>query len=142
MTYVPVTWNTNDDADPNKLNQMSANDDYLYDHSVEGHYKFGNLNRTEGLKIWSALVELPASGHWWVGKTVYFPSGHFSPGCRPIVVATMLRTYRIRGTVAVKGIGKQHPDHTGFELSFATEAAVSDAQINTIQYVNCMALGF
>ena len=105
-TYTPVVWSKGDPMDLTKLNQMSANDQYLFNKIVYGKHSFDGAEQTEGLKIWASNERFPITESKRAEVDVSW-EGFFSPSCNPIVNVTVGRRTHNRLWISVKGPGNQ-----------------------------------
>lgn len=95
---------------------MSGNDQYLYERLVQSRHQFEGAVTTQGVKIWSSNGRFPLNTTKRSVLGVNW-NGFFSPGCNPIVSATLGRRDRNRCYVSVKGPGSENwPNARGCEI--------------------------
>lgn len=122
MAYTPVTWTSGEDITAEKLNQMAANIDEMYQQFAAMRVDFDGRAESEGrpVKVWAGNTRLPPTKTTRSSITVDFPVNYFSPGCQPIVTVTMMRRLRNRVWLSVRGKGtgdaNNWPDSTGVEI--------------------------
>lgn len=142
-SYRPTSWVDNDPLFTQKLNQMTSNDQYLYENSAKILYKAHGVTRTQGVKVASGIQTVtPAEGVWTV-QNVYFGS-FFTVGARPVVVATLLHNNEGEHHLSVHGIATQFPDHRGFEFALGSDRK-SNSKPNKFTrtlWINWIAVGY
>lgn len=146
--YEPVSWVPGDNLDAEKFQQMSENDQFLFENVFETEYNGYGVRRNEGLKILTGVVAMPARDSLTTEVDVAFPS-YFGVGCSPVVVATCSTRNRVRSMVTVRGRGGQkNPDHLGFHITLAHQLGVNlkydnpDEETSRIQHVHWIAIGY
>lgn len=114
-SYRPVNW-ANEFISSDKLNQMAANDQYLFERTPTVYYNSSGVSkRTGGMKIMSGTVIFPINKRVsTLTKEVHFGS-FFSQGCRPVVTTGMCMTSGGRYNITVASLGNNSalPDHRG-----------------------------
>lgn len=122
MAYTPVTWTNGEDITVEKLNQMAANIDEMYQQFSAMRVEFNGVNQTDGkpAKVWSTNARFSPTNTKRATVTIDFPTNFFSPDCNPIVAVTMTRRQRNRVWLSVRGKGRgdayNWPDSTGCEV--------------------------
>lgn len=99
-----------------KLNEMAANDDFLYENMISGTYDVLGVFRDTGLSLRTGYVKARNTEEMGYYLASYY-ARPFLPGVRP-VVTTSMATDGIFGLLhAVKALdGRAIPDHKGFYL--------------------------
>lgn len=137
--YRPVQWNEGP-IELGKLQTMAQNEQWLFENTPKMLYKSNGVNRTESLKIAAGSAPYSAVARTWLSFDIYF-GNYFSPGCRPIVVATV----QSRGDHGwyyhnIRGIGKAETiDHRGFHCFVLVR---KDMQIVAGGFVHWIAVGW
>lgn len=113
--FESVTWNDDDEATPEKLNQMAQNDDYLLSKAIPMLYRVNGLNKSTGLKICAGISSAPVTDFRQTVVEVHF-GGFFTAGCTPIVLVSGLSTDKWRAYLSVTGLaqGSLLPTDQGF----------------------------
>lgn len=142
--YEPVSWTDDELITADKLNKMTTNDKYLSEQVIVQQYNAYNIVKTDGLRILTGIVGLPASTNRQISKEIGFGS-FFTIGCRPSVQATLATIDQYRSFVAIKGLGVNNlrPDHTGFQVVInADPLAATKKYFPTTVHVHWMAIGY
>lgn len=141
--YKPVTWG-DEPIFKDKLNQMTNNDQYIFENMPKMSFNTYGIKRANGVKIMAAICVVPASSALWSHGTFNFGT-FFSSGCKPvIVVGTQPTSGRWRYHTVVRGIGTNYPDHRGAVFSVGadyygtTTTNIVDAKV----YVHFIAVGW
>lgn len=139
-----VTWTPDELITDDKLNDMVSRDNWLKSRIVPVEFQ-SNVNRSTGLKIISGVTVMPGRpnenrGNW---VTIDFQS-KFSPGCRPVVVASLsvadhYDTFMVLNGHA--GNGVKVIDHNGFRVRIVSGNPDSPA-FATSRYVHWIAVGY
>ncbi len=140
--YKATSWSTNEPAFKDKLNQMTSNDQWLYEHMPKMRYKLDSgLTVEGGVRILAGYVRIgPRTNSRFAAAVVNF-GAYFASGSRPIVVVGAPQAKPQREiTLYIGGIGTQFPDNRGFEL-YAT-AGTSAKAITADLYVHYVAIGY
>jgi hypothetical protein len=123
------------------MNAMTNNDQWLYENSPTLYYNHAGVRKSNGTKLMSGVVQLPAGGIY-TSATYYFGS-FFSAGSRPVVTAGLNSYPQIRIMVAIRGIGTFFPDHRGFEVRVsAAEVSQTGNKIKSGCWVPFTAVGW
>lgn len=140
--YKAVSWGE-EPTSVDKLNQMTNNDQWLYENTPRMKYSGYSLTKTSGLKILATYSLIPFTTNRSASRGLYFGS-FFSTGCQPIVVAQPVPGgAQRRFFIAVTGIGRGVPDHTGAMLHLtASELNPKTDRIANSVYVHCIAIGW
>jgi len=140
--YKPVYWNI-ETLDKDKLNTMTANDQYFYENMPKVMFNSYGIKRTNGVKMMAGVVITPVSKT--ANSTARYDFGtFFSSGCKPIIVTgTQPTSARGRIHVMVRGINSNYPDNRGFVVTSSADELtgknnVMDAKI----YVHFLAIGW
>ena len=135
-----VTWGE-EPVSKAKLEQMTSNDEYLLDNMMRASFRNLGGTKNTGLKFLGGSVYLPANKKDSTWANVYF-GNFFSPGCRPVVVATPAMYPTQQVTCNIHGIGQiQNPDHRGFVV-YCWIANTNKATISHGIRVHYQALGW
>lgn len=141
--YKAVSWNE-EPISVDKLNTMTNNDQWLFENTPRMKYHGYNILKTSGLRILATYALIPATTARASSRGVYFGS-FFSQGCQPIVVAQPVPTNsgQRRFFVAVNGIGRAVPDHTGATITLtASELNPKSDRIANQVYCHVIAIGW
>lgn len=143
MSYQPVQWTDGEAADDVKLNQMAANDDYLYQNIIDGKYDAHGVVKDSGLKIWSRVISIPPNHKHVVSADVYFGT-YFSAGCRPVIASTLATADRVRSTVSIRALdGTRIPDNQGFRVVlYYINAEGQYLTFDYPQHIHIIAIGY
>ncbi len=115
VPYKSVSWSDNEPIFTSKLNQMTNNDQWLFENTPRMLYSAFDQRRAEGVKIASGLLACNPDPNGIQQHVVYFGS-FFSESCTPVVVTGLMHQGEVRITFGVKGIGQTYVDHRGFEI--------------------------
>jgi hypothetical protein len=109
-------WGRGERITTTKLNDMVANDDWLFQNMITGYYDALGVARDSGLSIRAGYIKgVPTENKGWSLATYY--ARPFLPGARPVVVVGMATTYDPGIWKAVYGLDRRAvPDHRGFML--------------------------
>jgi hypothetical protein len=120
--FQSVAWNTNDTATVTKLNQMTNNDQYLFENLAKVRYKSNAITRDTSMKILALRSAYSATTARQVRMDVYF-DGFFSSGCSPVCVASAVTNSQKRLNVVVAGLGNGSlaPDSRGAFLQIEAD---------------------
>jgi hypothetical protein len=142
--YKPTTW-ADEPVFKDKLNQMTNNDQWLYENTPRLNFNTYGVKRTSGVKIMAAIAIIPASGKAWSNTTFNFGT-FFSSGCRPVVVTGTQVTgpSAWRQHVVITGlVGDYAPDHRGFRAHAGADKGTSvNNVINERIFVHFIAIGW
>jgi hypothetical protein len=140
--YKPVSW-TEEPMSVDKLNQMTNNDQWLFENTPRMRYSAYSLTKPSGLKILSTYAFIPRTLNRTLSRNVYFGS-FFSVGCQPILAVSPVSTgTQRRFFTAVNGIGRAVPDHTGATITLtASELNPKNDKILHSVYVHVIAVGW
>lgn len=140
--FTPIAWNNEPITDA-KMNQMANNDQWLYEHTPTVKFASYGVNKETGIKIHSGICIVPASGTAGAVANWYFGS-FFTPGCRPVVNATVQpTTTRVRIYCIVRGIGQIAPDHNGCAITAINhEIVTSSSRVDAPVYIHVTAIGY
>lgn len=143
--YQDVTWSSDDAAVEDSLQQMTANDKYLFDHIMPQKYIAYNFIKTQGLKMACGIVSFNPSSPVQLTKDVMFGS-FFTPGSRPVVVASLATPQTFRAFIIIKGFGEgnQRPDSNGFNVVLNADPLKAGATGNWpgLNHVHWIAIGY
>lgn len=143
--YKPISWSPNEAITRAKLNQMTSNDQWMFENFPRIKYEAFGVKRTSAMKIATGIRSFSKSKYTMVFGRVYF-GGFFSTGCRPVVVSTPLTRNGQRRLYTVNdGIGTNlHPDHRGFAIGLINNPInpKSKLGITYTTYVHWIAVGY
>lgn len=95
-----------------KLQQLSNNGDWLFDHNTVVRYDYlRSVTRDTGIKIIAGKSGYAQTGMDWIDVPVYF-GNFFNAACKPIVTATVETANRI--DVKINGHDGAEIDYRGF----------------------------
>lgn len=138
--YKPITWGPLEPIFKDKLNQMTNNDQWLFENTPRMFYNW-NVKKTSGVKLAAGVARIGASKSH-VGQTTIYFGNYFSPGCRPIITTGLLTPKATRYHIAFRGIGSLFPDHRGFTVIAAANLAVQVNRIESTIYIPWHAVGY
>lgn len=140
-----VAWTDDEDITASKLNAMTSNDRYLFDHILTAKYTaYEAIDKADGIKIASGIIAFPASRDRQMAKEISF-GRYFSQGCRPSIQATCAVTDQVRTfcTIQAIGSGVLRPDHTGFKAVLnADPLKEATVYFPTVTHVHWLAIGY
>lgn len=109
--YSPTYWSDDEPIYTRKLNQMSSNDQYLFEHLPGTRYQGYGLTRDEGVKIASGtLLFTPFTT---MSERTQSFGAFFSSACKPIITTGVVANYGHLFPI-VRGLDDTIPDHRGF----------------------------
>jgi hypothetical protein len=122
---------------------MTNNDDWLHDNMPKVRYATDAAPPQEtGTKIMTGRVVVPAQKSDSFTKSVSFGT-FFTPGCSPIVTATLVCDAEDAIWLRVQGIGKKVQDHTGCNIhGYQNSASGKKKTIEQTVYVDWIAVGY
>jgi hypothetical protein len=141
--YKPVTWG-DEPTYKDKLNQMTNNDQWLYENAPRLNFNTYGIKRTSGVKIMAAIAVVRANKSLWTSTTFNFGT-FFSSGCKPVIVTgTQPTGGKYRYHTIVKGIGSYYPDHRGVEVHVGADYYGTGTKntVDTNVYVHFIAVGW
>lgn len=111
-----ISWGGIEKIKTDKLNDMVANDDWLFQNSVTAFYNVLGVTRDSGLSIRTGYIKALATENMGIFIASYYPRP-FLPGARPVVLTSMACDNYFGLLHATKGLdGRAIPDHRGFNL--------------------------
>lgn len=138
--YQPISWSSQEPAFKDKLNQMTNNDQWLFENMPKMYYSVNGIKRSTGVKAATGFGVFNASATRYAAGTVSF-GDYFSQGCQPVVVVGEMQTYPQREVIAtIRGIGTAFPDHRGFEVYLT--AVGTAKKISSTVYAPWIAIGY
>jgi len=143
--YRAVNWSPNEVIGEDKMDQMSANMNWLRDNTPRAVYTLpSGLRRVEGVRIASGRVMIAARKSDDGSATVQF-NNFFSARCQPnITTGIVAAGIPNRVFCFINGIGDVlAPDERGFQVwvNIASESKKTD-RINKSFYVHWQAMGY
>jgi len=140
--YRALSWEPNDVVSADKMNRMTSNDQYLFDHMPKALYRAYGTRRDTDIKIAGGLCLIRAGKRPEGTNNVNFGS-FFSPRCDPIITTGVNNSEQHRIFVAIHGLGQARPDNRGFRVRVTVNAAHKKHQrIKRRFYVSWIALGY
>lgn len=140
--YKAVTWG-DEPVYKDKLNQMTNNEQWLFENAPTVQFNTYGIKRTNGMKIMAGIAVIPASKASSGLATFNFGT-FFSSGCKPVIVTgTQPTGSQMRFHVLVKGIDGYYPDHRG--AVFIAGADSLNTKLNVMSskvYVHFIAIGW
>lgn len=119
MAFKRLNWGFREFIPSSKLNDMVANDDWLFQNMLKGYYDVLGLTRDSGLEIRTGYVKGIATENPSFFAEYYY-SRPFVPGARPVVVNGVASAAAQRFIIGVKGLDNRAiPDHRGFLMHFS-----------------------
>lgn len=114
--YRRTQWGPGEPMTTQKLNDLIANSDWLYQNSVTAYYDALGVTRDSGLSIRTGYIKALKTENSGVFIGNYY-ARPFLPGARPVVVTGMACDNYFGIIHAAKGFdGRAVPDHRGFTL--------------------------
>jgi len=111
-----IGWGPGEYVSTQKLNDMAANDDWLFQNALTGYYDVLGVVRDSGLSIRTGYIKALKTENMGVFIGSYY-SRPFIPGVRPVVLTGMACDNYFGMLHATKGLdGRAIPDHRGFNL--------------------------
>lgn len=99
-----------------KLNDMTANDRWLYEHMIKGYYDVNGISRETGLEIRVGYVKALVTEVGAVFVDHYFPKP-FLPGVKPVIIGSLSSGSAFKVMTGTRGLdGRAIPDHRGFSV--------------------------
>lgn len=144
--YKNVSWSTSETLTKEKLNQMAANDEWLFQNMPKAVYNAAGVKRAAGLKIMAGSSPYPAANADYARVVTNF-GNYFSAGCKPVVVATVASGFSDRKYVMVQSLdGHEQIDHRGFVSWVSSYYWLVDGgkerSITRVGLVNWIAIGY
>lgn len=143
--YKPVQWG-NEYISSDKLNVMTANDQYLFERTPTVYYNANGVSkRTGGMKIASGVLIVPANKKVSAVSKDYHFGSFFSQGCRPVVTTGMCMVSGGRYHITIAGLGGTSalPDHRGVRFRvIANDISPKNNKINHKVYISWTAVGY
>ena len=143
--YKAISFSPGEILTRTKLNQMTNNEQWLFENRIQGNYSAHGLKRTSGLKLASGVTTFATTTAGGRAVDVMFGS-FFSVGCNPVVVANPCGhgTGRMYCVTTGPGSGTNFPNHVGFRIwmGIDTGVTISLQRIYATVYANWIALGW
>lgn len=142
--FQDVSWSDDEDITDDKLNQMSSNMKYLNERIIPIKYSAYGLNKTDGLKIASGIINFPATTGRQMVKDVSFGT-YFDRYCRPSIQATCAVTdqHRTFCTIQGQGVGNLRPGADGFRIVLNADPLTEQKiYFPSIVHVHWLAIGY
>lgn len=140
--YKAVTWG-DEPIYKDKLNQMTNNEQWLFENAPVVNYNTYGIKRNAGLKIMAGIAVVPAAKAASASATVNFGT-FFSSGCKPVItVGTQPTGAQGRFHVSIKGIDGYYPDHRGAVFIAAPDSTNTKLNVMSARvYVHFIAIGW
>lgn len=142
--YSPVQWVDNEPTWTEKLNQMTNNDQWLFENTPRAMYNSYKVKRTSQIKILTGVTIFPAQANGLYQIQVDFPS-FFTPGCLPTITTGVGYRLDYRIHLAFRGIGQDAPDHRGMIYTASVDPRNPDAKyykFGKAFYAHYIAVGY
>lgn len=142
--YKPISFSPGELLTRAKMNQITANQQWIFENFPRTKYDAFGVKRTSAMKIACGAVLLGSTKYGMRFKTVYFGT-FFSTGCRPIIMTNVLSRYGARRLYAnLDGFGSAiHPDHRGFNIALNPDPRGNGKyRVWKSVWVHWMAIGF
>ena len=140
--YTRIKWG-NGPVTAEKLNQMVANTDYLYDRMMRGTYQVGGIFKDANLVVQGVICSVTNNINGLsMFSNVYWPKP-FSPGCDPVCGVSHYFTEAIIHNIGLRGMeGGVRPTNMGFRIeTYAGKTEHGDERRGTHEY-SVLALGW
>lgn len=139
--FEKVNWT---DSHPNtidKLATMNNNDELVYEKYLEGQYRAYSTVKSKNLKVEVGTREIGGGDDYLL--RVNFVQ-NFSPGCSPVVIATLSTPNRHETMVTISGDGKKNPDNKRFLATIAYQGKLTAKQRESFKWgtLHYMAIGY
>lgn len=140
--YQPVSFN-GEMITTQKMNQMTNNDQWLFENTPRIRYNAAGITRDQSLKVMSGKTPFTISSIDYENVNVYFGS-FFSAGCKPVVTAVVETTGGwLRKFLTIRGANGGELDNTGFIAHITThEPTGVGNQIEAGGWVHWTAVGY
>lgn len=140
--YKATTWG-DEPISKDKLNQMSNNDQWIYENMPKMLFNTYGIKRTNGVKILAGIAVVPAAAASSASVTVSFGT-FFSSGCKPVIVTgTQPTSGAARFHTAFKGIDGFYPDHRGAVFIAGADSLNIKANVMSAKvYIHFVAIGW
>ena len=114
--YKAISFSPGEILTRTKLNQMTNNEQWLYENRIQGKYSAHGLNRTAGVKMAAGIATFATTTTGGRAVAVNF-GGFFSVGCNPIVVCTPTGggSGRLHNAITSQS-GTGFPNYQGFTI--------------------------
>lgn len=141
--YNAVSWSSLDDITLPKLQQMSANDQYLKDKVPDITYTRSTMTVNSGIKMVCGRVVAAAGTGTHRSANINW-AGQFSQGCYPIVVNGIMSMYERYATITCAGSNTLAPDSQGMLLVIYIDPKNRGVQdkIDHTMYADWLAIGY
>lgn len=140
--YRPTSWSDTEPAHTAKLNQMSQNDQWLFENTPRMRYSAHGIQREQGLKIAAGIKMIVADQNNQHIVTVDFGS-FFSSACYPVVVVGgTINRQTVRCHTGARALSGLQIDNRGFEIIAAADNAPYSDYMTSNYYVPWIAMGF
>lgn len=141
--YKPTSWALGEQISKEKLNQMTSNDQYLFENQPNAFYNAHGIKKTTGLKIMAGMVFIKSGKGKHYTAECYF-GNFFSVGCMPVIVTGQTIQKQSRIHCITRGVqGSYWPDHRGFTAVVDSDELTT--KTNYFHYgvwVNYIAVGY
>lgn len=118
--YKPTSWSVGEQITREKLNQMCANEQWIFENQPNVMFDAHGIKKNSGIKMYSGLISFGSNSTTHQEKQVYF-GNFFAVGCKPIVLLTPIMQTQSRIMCMVRGLpGEYWPDHRGFTVVMDT----------------------
>jgi hypothetical protein len=135
--YVPTSWG-DEPIFTDKLNQMTNNDQWLFENSPRMYYSGYGVKKPNGIKIMGSVLTLAGSKTKAQYGTYNFGT-FFSSGCLPIVATSVNPQSGYAGfSLAIRGISSNVIDNRGFIATLYADAPFHPS----VAYIHFIALGW
>lgn len=140
--YTTVSWNDMEITSTDKLNQMTNNDQWLFENTPRAYYNTTGVARSSGVKILAGIATLAPVATSYTSLQISFGT-FFTTGCVPVCTLGLMTYPRFRMSVSFTGIGQVQPDSRGINVRVASTEPISTNQKidNTVQ-INYIAIGW
>lgn len=112
--YKSVSW-TEEPIDVDKLNQMTSNDQWLFENTLRTQFRSGGIVKSSGMKILSGIIVVLPNRGGVANNQVTF-GNFFTAGCPVVCVVSANSPRQGRLHVWTSGLSDYYPDHRGFRV--------------------------
>lgn len=112
--YKPTSWSIGEAVSRDKLNQMTSNDQYIFENQPNAFYNAHGIKKTSAIKIMAGYIWVGSGKSSHYERDVYF-GNFFSVGCKPVITTAQVIQTQSRIHCVIRGLpGQYWPDHRGF----------------------------
>lgn len=122
--FEPLSWVDGQDIDVDSMNQMTSNDNWLYNNMSTAFYNAYGVAKNTGVKVAGGIAILGPTKDKTIYKEIGF-GNYFSASCKPIVTSSHTGNKQTFLSIGGIGTGNVHPDNRGFSISLIADPVAS-----------------